>query len=769
MHVALAAVIAVISLLGGIGVTTTTFAPPAHADAVGPVTVVIDRLTPVVPRPDGRLRVEGRVVNTTSNAMDDVVIRLRLSSEPVTRRTQITRVRQSPLDTENQEPTPEQLDQRTAPDSWPEPADAIVEETQINIDEAISPRGQAAFAIRIPFEDLPLAEPGVYALAIEVLGSRRGATGEATDERQGMLRTFLPWFPEPVTPLQMVWLWPLADWPAQNADGVFLDSQTPDAIAPGGRLTSLVETGARQPRSVNWIADPALLQSVQDMSDGYQILRGGQVVVGDRSDEATAWLSSLTDALNDARPPTTTSPVLRVLPYADIDASAVNRAGMPTDVVRAVTSSAPLSSVTLDQQVIGGTYWAPFGRIDPETADLVASAGVRTIILSGRAIPARDAYAGANTGRAVLSTSVGAVQAVLREPRMSALLTEPQRNRSDAIEIRQAFLAESGVLAGTIPEDAASRAVVVGPDDIRWDPSGTVVNALLKATVTAPWMKPLTLTDLLDEPVNPLRRDRRDYGKQAKAAELPDAYMQDVRRTSDELAAFTSVLDNPIGISDTYAAALLRAESSAWRSEPTVGASLLNNISTQLSEQVAQIGVLSEGTVTFSGDSGRVPITIENSLDRTVTVGVQLRASPAIRLESEPLQGIQVEPGKKVSVDIEARVVGGNTLPVRVQLLTPDGTVFGEGARIDVASTAYARAAAWVVIVAFIAIVIFVVIGVARRIRLASTSGSSNSGDSDDPSDPDNSNNPIDPNDPNDPNRSTTNTNDPSTPPTGER
>ena len=113
-----------------------------------------------------------------------------------------------------------------------------------------------------------------------------------------------------------------------------------------------------------------------------------------------------------------------------------------------------------------------------------------------------------------------------------------------------------------------------------------------------------------------------------------------------------------------------------------------------------------------------------------------------------------MEPGKKVGVDIEARVVGGNTLPVRVQLLTPDGTAFGEGARIDVASTAYARAAAWVVIVAFIAIVIFVVIGVARRIRLASASR------------PDNPNNPVDPNDPN---GSTINTSDQPTPPTGER
>ncbi|MCP4837682.1 MAG: hypothetical protein GY895_23300, partial [Phycisphaera sp.] len=185
MNVALAAVIAVTSLLGGVGVASTSLAPPARADAVEPVTVVIDRLTPVVPRADGRLRVEGRVVNTTTNAMDDVVIRLRLSSEPVTRRSQITRVRQSPLDTENQEPTPEQLDQRTAPDSWPEPADAIVDETQVDIGESIPPRDQADFAIRIPLKDLPLAEPGVYVLAIEVLGSRRGATDEAADERQG--------------------------------------------------------------------------------------------------------------------------------------------------------------------------------------------------------------------------------------------------------------------------------------------------------------------------------------------------------------------------------------------------------------------------------------------------------------------------------------------------------------------------------------------------------------------------------------------------------
>ena len=249
-----------------------------------------------------------------------------------------------------------------------------------------------------------------------------------------------------------------------------------------------------------------------------------------------------------------------------------------------------------------------------------------------------------------------------------------------------------------------------------------MVNALLRATSNAPWLRPATLAELLDGPTNPLRREQGAYGSRALAAELPEEYLRDVRGTGRELAAFTSVLDNPIGVSDAYASALLRAQSSAWRSQPTTGAALLATIDSQLTGQIDQVRVLSEGTVTFSGESGRVPVTIENSLDRAVTVGVQLRATPSLRLSSQPLAGITVEPGRKVSVDIEARVVGGNAIPVRVQLLTPDGSPFGSPATIEVASTAYARAAAWVVAVAFVAIVVFVVVGVARRIRMSTGS-----------------------------------------------
>jgi len=690
--------------------------PEAAADDDAPVQIVLDRLTPVVPKPGDNVRIEGRIVNNTSNAIAGAAVRARVSSEPLTRRSQITKVREAGLDT--QEPG----EPETEP--FAEPVDVVVDTTREAVADSIPPRGQVSFAIRIPIDDLPFAEQGVYAIAVEVLGVRRGVANQEFEQRQGIMRTFLPWFPDPeaITPVQMVWLWPLADYPARTAEGVFLDDQTPLAISAGGRLDELVQSGSLQPRSITWIADPAVLQSVQDMTDGYRVVRSGEVVVGDRSQDAQTWLAALDAALVAATPPATDAPALRVLPYADTDATALVRGDMSTDVVRSITQAVPVASAAIGQPVTGGIYWAPFGRVDRQTADLLASAGVRTVIVSGRFLRAQDAFAGANTGRAVINTSFGALQAVLREPRMSDLLTAPQRNRSDAIEVRQAFLAESGVLAGTIPQDAPSRAIVVGPDDIRWDPSTTVVNSLLRATISAPWMTSLSLDELLDGPTNPLQRKRGGYGRQAQAAELSSEYLAQVRQASDELAAFTSVLDNPIGVSDVYAAALLRSASSAWRAEPERGLELLKDTREQLNGQVDQVQVLSEGTVTFSGDTGRVPVTIENNLDRAVTVGVELRASPSLRLESEPLTGINVEPGRKVSVDLQARVVGGNTLPVRVQLLTPDGSRFGSPARIDVASTAYARAAAWVVAVAFVAIVVFVIVGVIRRIRIAGMS-----------------------------------------------
>lgn len=673
------------------------------------ITVVLDRLTPVVPQPGDTLRINGRLVNTTGADIDGVTVRLGVSAAPLETRAQVNELSALELNPAN------------------EMIDYFLDKTGFDLTETLRAGEEQSFRIQIPVDSLPLGRDGVYGLMVEVRGT---PVTETAPSRLGAVRTFIPWATGDVDPVSLVWLWPLADYPAREADGVLLNEDTPRSLAPNGRLHGLLKLGAERPGVVSWIADPELLQTAQDISGGYQV-RGessesADTLIGELSGDAGAWLSTLNTALNQAKPRAIDGGQdrlpLRPLPYADVDASALERAEMNVDIVRATTMAPTVASTILGESVSGTTYWAPFGRLNKNTADVLASSGVRTVILDGAALAATDSQV-PNTGLGVLATTFGGVNAVLMDPGLTKTLSLPQRSTSQGIEVRQRFLAETLIASQLIPADAASRYMVAGPRDIRWNPHVSALRDLLAATTTAPWLEPATLTDLIAEGATTTARQRGGYGAKAKNAELDQEYLAQVQRVSGQLASLTAVLDNPTGFSDAYAEAILRSESSAWRSDPQTGEDLIRSIGRGLKSQIDQVYVLSEGTVTLSGEQGLVPVTIANDLDRAVTVGVQLRGYPTARLVSEPMYDITIEPGKKVSVELDARVVGGRTLSVGVQLLTPDGQNFGSPAQIQVVSTAYARAAAWVIAAAFIAIVIFVVVGITRRIHKATVGG----------------------------------------------
>jgi hypothetical protein len=687
--------------------------PPAAAvraqdEGVGDVRIVVDELTPAIPGPDDTLRIKGRVISTARTTLTSVSVLLRRSSAPLANRKDVGAVFDAGVD-----PT------------GGEPADVPLYSTRAVVADSLAPGARRPFSIEVPVAQMGMPTSGTYALAVEALGREAGQ--DEFDARKGMLRTFLSWYPDPgdVTPVDLVWLWPLADRPARTADGVLLNDQTPREISSGGRLDRLLTIGDRFRGTVSWIADPALLQTAKAMTQGYQVVQDGNVVVGDREQQARRWLSRLGDA--------TFASGLRALPYADIDATAVTRADMANDVVRAVTQAPGVAAAAVGFPVTGSLYWAPFGRLDRATTNVLASAGVTTVILSAEAMPPTDpAQPADGMATSALPTSVGTTRAVLADPGLTTILDLPQRSASDVIVARQRFLAETALLADNMPPDQTARSVVVAPSSVRWDPAAALVAPLLRATRTAPWLSPESLTDLLVKPASTASRQRGGYGAKARAAELSPAYMARVARTAAKLDTLTSVIDDPTGISEPYSEALLRSESAGWRSDADTGEQLLATIESSLDEQTALLRVLSEGTITFSGDTGRVPVTIANDLDRAVTVGLTLRGRPALRLSSEPLTGIRIEAGKMASVDIDARVVGGDPLTVQVQLLGPEGQDYGRPATITVTSTAYARAAAWVVAAAFLAIAVFVVVGVVRRIRKvqAGRAGSGPSGGS---------------------------------------
>jgi hypothetical protein len=134
---------------------------------------------------------------------------------------------------------------------------------------------------------------------------------------------------------------------------------------------------------------------------------------------------------------------------------------------------------------------------------------------------------------------------------------------------------------------------------------------------------------------------------------------------------------------------------------------------------VYPVTVLSSGRITFSGDSGGVPITVENTSSSPVTVTIELVGYPSSRLDSDPLRGVIVDPGMRTSVEIEARIIGDGPLNAGVRVTSETGKRLALPATVTLASAAYARVAGWVVLVAFIALAVFVVVGVTRRIRKA--------------------------------------------------
>ena len=656
---------------------------PAHA-APPDVDVVIDALAPVLPTDDGTITVSGRVVNAGATSLSDATVRLRVSSRPLADRAALA-------------------DALAPTDAATNGADDVaLAATVAPLPTQLAPGQQAAFTLTAPTRSVRRNGPGVYVLGVEVQAADAGG-GQPT--RRQDERTVVPLM-DAGRSVGLAWLWPVTATPDRNAAGVFLDDTVPTALAPNGRLDALVRMGAGHGDAITWVVDPELLQAAQAITTGYQVLRDGTAVVGDQSADGARWLDQLRAA--------TQGETVLALPYANVDANALRRAGMDSDVVHALAQAGPITQGVLGSQPTTGFAWAPSGQFDKQTANLLANAGVTRVVLRESAMPPVDPTAPPASGIASYGTIAGRIDAILVDDALSATLTGPQGTDAEIVAARQRFLAETALIAQATTQPTT---VVVAPADLQWQPSAPLLEPLLRATQGASWLHKSTLRELLAMPRTD--RVREPYRKAARAEELPAQYLQSVAKAQGKVERLAAVLQDPSTVVPPFSEALLRSESAAWRPEPAGRSALLADVTAELAQRVALVHVLSSGNVVFSGDSGRVPVTIANDSDQEVTVGLSLIGHPQARLVSAPMTDIAIAPGHKVSVEVDARVLGSEPLDVDVQLLTPQGAVYGRPAVISLGTTAYARAAAWVMGLAFAGLAVFVIIGVVRRIRAA--------------------------------------------------
>ncbi len=645
--------------------------------------VSITGLTPFILKPRGALQLSGRVANAATYDLTELSVRLTISGSPLPNREAIDAVASG----------------LNAFDGF------AISATTTPVAATLQPGRQRDFRIRVRVEDLPLPAPGVYVLGVEVVGvdPRLGYTVLSSD------RVLLPWVPEELeSPLKLVWLWPLAAEPGRTPDGILLGRSVPRDIDARGRLRGLVEAGGTAPRSVSWIVDPSLTQTVRQMTDGYLVDVDGEIEPGTRGDAASSWLDRFQEVVSRQS--------VWSLPYAEVDADALLRGGLERDVVRAIGIAPTVVANSAQVATAGTIYWSPGGRIDASTLTLLASTGIRAVVVRDQALPPLFDLGYTPSGSVDLDTRFGPMRAIVLDAGLMSTLSMPQRNSADILTARQRFMAETAFIA-LEPSASASRVVVAAARSTRWSPNPRLLREMLSSLRLSPWVKPMTLDSMLLSPPSAVTRTQDSYGPAQRARELPANYVERIVGEQDNLGLLRSVVNNSVDLAEPISEALLRSGSSAWRGDIERGEQLLDSISVDLSTDIAKVAVVSRGTVTFSGNSGSVPITVANDFDRPVTVGLRLVGQPAARLVSDDLDEVEIGPGRRASLEVPVRIVGGEPLPVTVHVITPDGSDFGTTTTLELQTTAYSRAALWVAIGAAVLLVLLVIFDTYRRAR----------------------------------------------------
>ncbi len=677
---------AVAGLLALLGVLALVVAAPARAeDPAAPVRITITGLAPVALGEATTLSLGGTVANTGLTTITALSVRLTLSTTPVADR----------------------RDLRKATEAEGGYGSIPLYATTTAVVDALPPGAKADYRITVDTSALPLSAPGVYVVGAEAVGF--GPAGYLILDAS---RTLIPYVPDPVTPVNVAWLWPLATTPAQAPDDVLLGDAISREISPGGRLDDLLVAGTLSP-AINWVVDPQVLQVTADMSDGYLVDKGGQVRAGTAADDAAAWLSRARELLGTPTAQRARQRPVWVMPYADPDADALVRAGLTTDLVRSTTAAPEVAQRQLDRAPDGTIAWAAGGRLDREALDVLASAGVRTIVVRDKAAPAAAGLVATPSGYVDLEASGGRVRALVIDPGLLTALEMPQGNLATVLAARQRFVSELAYVA--LEPSQEPRYLIAAAANPRWDPSPRLLRALLASLRGTPWTRLVPVSTVLALPSTSTGRVVDPDARRAR--ELGAAYLERITLTQGAIESLRNVLSDPLPVTGPLTSALLRAESSAWRTRPREGERLLDSVTTSLATTEQSVYVVPRDNVVLSGDRGSVPVTVTNDFDQSVRVGLVVTADPAARLDAQPLPPFDIEPGRRASLEVPVRVVGGEALTVSVQLTDSAGAPFGEPVLLELRTTAYSRAALWVAVAAAAVLVLLVVYDIVRRAR----------------------------------------------------
>lgn len=661
---------------------------PTQREPVGAgnLSVRIDSITPSVPTDSSTIRLTGTISNPSQTNVTAVVAQLRVSATPLPNRSEIPEVLAG-------------QGQRVG-----EPVQGA--SARVEVSEILSPGQSAPFSVSAPASDLPFGAAGAYVIGVEALGN-----AGSWSARQDLDRTFVPWWPEDTDAqhLQLTTLWPLVGAPLRDAQGVLLTDDPAVELSPGGRLQTLLAAAVEKPGVASVIFDPQVIEAAKSMSAGYLIADGKQTTTGTRSKEVARWLDQARTLAGN--PEQDVHATIYAMPdvVAAREGKALSALLRQREFVDAETRSALGTEVDSDVVLIPG------GVADRSTLDALTDQDPGALVMADTAMPAVPSTFYTAPGRTTWTSADGKVAPVLlTDTQLGSTLAMPMNSAAERVAARQRLLAETLVTVTELPNRA--RLLVAAPD-AGWSPTAEGAAMVLDTLGNAPWIQPETLPTALAWSTDGLDHQLAAYPESAAEAQLPAEKVAQARQQARSVASYARALTNPEALPAVTRTAPSRTLSSYFRGRPDELDDLADRISDQLADLQRSVRVVSSGPVTVAGNSGTIPVTVENLGTEAVTVGLTLTATPAQVFTAEQIPPFRIDPGRRTSVEVRAEVNAAGPIPVTIQPTTTEGAPFGVPGELTVTSSAYARSAQILVQVSLALLLVMVVVHGIRRVR----------------------------------------------------
>lgn len=605
-------------LPAGAAAMAPTPSPSPSATSRPPVQVSVTDVTPQVLRPGDELVVRATVRNMGDRELTDPRATLRIRRFLISTRGAL---------------------HQWVSSGTTDPAGTPVQ--SVALGAPLAPGAQVDVELRVPASALGLAQaPTAW--------GPRGISVDVTDagRRQGLDRTFTVWLPaDQVTPTRVSVAVPLTGDAVDPTAGRDATGLSTGALA---RLSDVLEVTADRPE-VAWVVDPALLAAVA-------------------ADDAPAGSTTGTAARVSARGLAAAAAGRDVfaLPSLDPDLATLAHAGAGdvAAVATGLAASAPLPVLGTPPRT--DLAWPADPVPDQATVTLAAQNGARAVVVGGDGLTARG-LTYTPTGRANLLTSAGTIAALVADPTLTNLLTDPAG--LTAATAAQRVLAETAVVARERPNDPRHLLLAPGRD---WRPDVAVARAELAALAAAPWvtLSPVsTLIGTADPGV-----ERAALPERATVdGEMAASQIGELRAARTELATFATLVPDPNALVKGTDAVVLAPLSVAWRADPPGRDVVVRNVVAELAARRTGVFVVPGSVLNLISQTGTFPVGLRNDLDQDVTVQVALVPENRLLVVAKS-ESVTVPAGSETQARIPFHAVGSGDVQVEVTLLAPDGT-----------------------------------------------------------------------------------------------